>query len=310
MGVITKEEKELRKDLLERGLKKCTKCGKILSVDNFFKNSKTYDGFRSSCKDCYSNFFVEYYQNNKDTIKLSKKQYREEHREELLEKERIYRENNPNKNKEYYYTHKEERKESKRDADKKYYKNHRDEILERVKQWRIDNKDKIRNQRKLHYEENREELLKKKKEYRDFHKEERKKYLQSDKGKAVNRTNRENRRARIKDSGGTFSADDVLSALLFFDNRCAYTGEPLEDNYHLDHIIPIKNGGSNYIDNIVPCNKLANLSKHTRNMEEWFREQEYFSEERLQKIYEWMNIKQTERKGDQNDGYYSSEEAS
>lgn len=168
----------------------------------------------------------------------------------------------------------------------------------------------VKEKRKLYYEGNRKEMLKKKKEYRDSHKEERKAYLQSEKGKAIARANRENRRSRLKNNGGEFSADDIFSMLDFFDNKCAYTGEPLEDKYHLDHVIPIKNGGSNYIYNIIPCNKLANLSKHTRDMEEWFREQTYFSEERLQKIYEWMEMKRKEIKGEQNDGLENIEEAS
>lgn len=33
--------------------------------------------------------------------------------------------------------------------------------------------------------------------------------------------------------------------------------------------------------------KSYNISKLNRNMEDWYRQQEYFSEERLQKIYEW-----------------------
>ena len=109
---------------------------------------------------------------------------------------------------------------------------------------------------------------------------------------------------------GNFLLMIYFLCLIFFDNKCAYTGEPLEDKYHLDHVIAIKNGGSNYIYNIIPCNKLANLSKHTRDMEEWFREQTYFSEERLQKIYEWMEMKRKEIKGEQNDGLENIEEAS
>ena len=37
MGAITKEEKEFRKELFKKGLKKCSKCGEILPVENFFK---------------------------------------------------------------------------------------------------------------------------------------------------------------------------------------------------------------------------------------------------------------------------------
>ena len=119
MGAITKEEKEFRKELFKKGLKKCSKCGEILPVENFFKQKNAYDGLNSSCKDCYKKYHIKYYENNQDEIKLKKRKYREEHREEISEYQRKYRELHPNKNKDYYYTHKEELKEIKRAIDKK-----------------------------------------------------------------------------------------------------------------------------------------------------------------------------------------------
>lgn len=71
--------------------------------------------------------------------------------------------------------------------------------------------------------------------------------------------------------------------------------------YHLDHIVALKNGGTNYIWNIVPCNHSPNESKGTKDMESWFRQQEYFSEERLNRIYEWIYLKKQELEGDKNE---------
>lgn len=67
---------------------------------------------------------------------------------------------------------------------------------------------------------------------------------------------------------------------------CAYCVIKLtSDNEHWEHIIPLSVGGTHTPDNIVcSCDK-CNLSKHTRPMEEWYREQPFFSEERLQQIY-------------------------
>lgn len=94
----------------------------------------------------------------------------------------------------------------------------------------------------------------------------------------------------------------MANLLVFFDNKCAYTGEPLEKSYHLDHVVAISNGGSNYIWNIVPSNQLPNLSKGTHDMESWYRRQPYFSEDRLQKIYDWINL-QRNAKGE---NYYDT----
>ena len=85
------------------------------------------------------------------------------------------------------------------------------------------------------------------------------------------------------------------NALSFFGYRCAYTGEPLMQGYHLDHIVALSKGGTNYIWNIVPSNPFPNLSKGANDMEAWYRRQPYFSEERLLRIYNWIDLqKRTE----------------
>ena len=75
----------------------------------------------------------------------------------------------------------------------------------------------------------------------------------------------------------------------FFDWTCAYSGEKLnKDNRSLDHIISIRAGGSNNIWNVVPMLRSLNSSKNDKDMLEWYQEQPFYSEERLQKIQEWQ----------------------
>lgn len=74
----------------------------------------------------------------------------------------------------------------------------------------------------------------------------------------------------------------------FFNWRCAYSGEMLGDNRTIDHIVPLSKGGEHEIWNCVPMNKGYNSSKHTSDMLEWYRNQSFYSEERLNKIYEWI----------------------
>ena len=42
----------------------CKKCNNELSLDNFFKDSKSKDGLQSYCKICKSSGVREYYKNN------------------------------------------------------------------------------------------------------------------------------------------------------------------------------------------------------------------------------------------------------
>ena len=76
----------------------------------------------------------------------------------------------------------------------------------------------------------------------------------------------------------------------FFDWKCAYSNIPYEKYaIHKDYIVPIANGGLNEVWNIVPMYRNYNSSKKdTLDVLNWYKEQEYFSEERLAKIVEWQ----------------------
>ena len=75
----------------------------------------------------------------------------------------------------------------------------------------------------------------------------------------------------------------------FFNWKCAYSGEPLNNkNRTIDHIKPLNKGGEHEVWNCVPMFANYNFSKNAKDMLEWYKEQEFYSEERLQKIYEWQ----------------------
>lgn len=297
MGDLNKEEKIRREKLAQLGLKVCSKCKRELPFDCFTKNKNNKDGYNTQCKECYAEWHRGYYNKNQKAIKDKSRQWRQDNFDRAHEYEKKYREEHPDKMKQYYLDNIEYFRQWRQDYQHEYYEQNKDRIIAYQKQYRIDNEELVRIRRQKYYEENRARLLQEKKEYRDSHKEERKQWLHSEAGIASSRASRNKRRSLTGGANGAFSKEDVLELLNFFDNKCAYTGEPLDADYHLDHILALSKGGTNYIYNIVPCNKQCNWSKHTRDMEEWFREQEYFSEDRLRKIYEWMNIKQKERKG-------------
>ena len=74
----------------------------------------------------------------------------------------------------------------------------------------------------------------------------------------------------------------------FFGGCCAYSGIQLnKDNRSIDHIIPLNNNGEHEIWNCVPMLINYNSSKYNKDMLNWYIQQEFYSEERLKKIYEW-----------------------
>ena len=157
---------------------------------------------------------------------------------------------------------------------KQRYQNKRDKILEYQNQWNKDNKDKIQQW----YQDNRGKMLEYGKQYR-----------QTPQGQ-VSEFNKHNRRRIKEEQQGTgITKDQWLECMSFFDWRCAYSGEKLKkDTRTLDHIVPLKQGGEHEIWNLVPMTRSLNSSKCANDMLEWYKEQDFYSEARLAKIYEWQ----------------------
>jgi hypothetical protein len=70
-----------------------------------------------------------------------------------------------------------------------------------------------------------------------------------------------------------------------WDCKCGYCDEPATS---LDHIVPRFKSGSSNRNNLVPACRRCNANKASSPMEEWYREQEFFNEIRLQRIKGWM----------------------
>lgn len=95
-------------------------------------------------------------------------------------------------------------------------------------------------------------------------------------------------RATLAESSEKITASDFKSCLDFFNYECAYSGVPLGERYHTDHVIPVSKHGTNSIYNIVPCLPTINLLKATQDLDTWYPKQSFYSESRHAKIKEWM----------------------
>jgi hypothetical protein len=88
------------------------------------------------------------------------------------------------------------------------------------------------------------------------------------------------------------STKEWNSCLKVFNHKCVYCGitekehkETIGEKLHKDHK---DHDGYNDIRNAIPACKSCNSSKHTDDMEKWFREQSFFSVEKLNKILWWI----------------------
>ena len=198
----------------------------------------------------------------KSSCKTCDKEYRKNNKERIRESKKVYAERNKVRLKEYF---------------KEYYKNNRCKIMKSTKEYQENNKEKVREYKKEY--RNRDKTKNMMKEYL-------KEYKKNNKDKMIFYSSQ--RRALRAGNGGSYTQEQRTEMLEYFNYKCAYTGKCIENNLHVDHITPVTKGGSNYIYNLVPATPSANMSKGNKDMEEWYREQPYFSEDRLNKIYEYM----------------------
>lgn len=52
--------------------KKCNKCGRVLTIDNFHKKKSSKDGLQDYCKECHKQSVRQSYNKNKEQKKLHK----------------------------------------------------------------------------------------------------------------------------------------------------------------------------------------------------------------------------------------------
>ena len=77
-------------------------------------------------------------------------------------------------------------------------------------------------------------------------------------------------RARKRDAEGSHTAKEVQALYDSQNGRCAYCDCNLtETKKHLDHIVPLKRGGSNWVANLAWACRHCNTSKGDKLLSEW-----------------------------------------
>lgn len=69
-------------------------------------------------------------------------------------------------------------------------------------------------------------------------------------------------------------------------HQCAYCES--KENLTIDHIIPQSKGGMDFAKNVVCCCHSCNQSKGHTYWEDWYFYQDFFTQEKYEKIREWM----------------------
>lgn len=154
----------------------------------------------------------------------------------------------------------EARKERQKENARIWFQNNKARKYEKRKEWRLNNKDKeraygikrrIRDGARLDKinkewrEKNKEYILQKKKEYDKANPDKVRSYCR-------------NRRARIANSEGSHTTEDISNLFELQKGKCALCKKSIKRGYHVDHNIPLARGGTNDKYNLqllcAPCN--------------------------------------------------------
>lgn len=252
--------------------KKCSKCEEILpaTTEYFYKEKRGKYGLRGDCKKCEAERGKQYRESNKEAIAKQKNEYM-----------RRYYQENKEDIKEYQRQYYQENKEAINEQHRQYYEANKEADKERCKHWREVNKEYRAGYQRQYYQDNKEAIAKRIRRYKE-----------TPQGQVVAFNSRCRRRAKEQTQGRGITKEQWLECMSFFNWQCAYSGEYIggegKETRSLDHIEPINKGGANEIWNVVPMYRAYNISKHDKDMLQWYKEQTFFSEERLNKIYEWQ----------------------
>lgn len=95
------------------------------------------------------------------------------------------------------------------------------------------------------------------------------------------RAMRENRRALEKTAEGRITRKNIEDLYLKQNGKCACCGVDLNNKFHIDHIIPLSRGGSNFPENIQLLTPPCNQAKSFKTMEEFLNERQMPSSQGL-----------------------------
>lgn len=165
------------------------------------------------------------------------------------------RKNDSIKNKEkrakYTKEYRDKNKELLKEAKKRHYGNNKEKINLKNRIYHHNNKDRLNKISKKYYNENKEIIRQKAKEYNN-----------SKKGKIVAKKARIKRKALVRKAKiGDIDLNKIIS-----NKKCYWCNiKIIDNNYHIDHYIPISKGGEHSNDNLVLSCPKCNLTKGAKD---------------------------------------------
>ncbi|MDN7658440.1 HNH endonuclease [Burkholderia cenocepacia] len=161
----------------------------------------------------------------------------------------------------------EEQKEKARIRAREWYRQNKERALANVRKYRAENGQAISDRKKKYRAENRDLIrADQANRYRnDAEKYKEKSRLQRKNNRTATNAYSRNRRAREQAAEGSHTGEEIKALLVKQSGKCPYCRASIKAAFHVDHVVALRNGGSNWISNIQLLCPTCNLRKNARD---------------------------------------------
>lgn len=210
-------------------MKPCKSCGLKLALDLFPKNAKMKDGRLNQCNKCNAARSRDYYEKNKEACLARNREWMAANKDRRLEYDKEYRVKQAHVIAAWYRANP--------NYNRSYYLANHAAIRQQSKEYRDANREQIRESQRYYYARNPEPY----------------------------RINARAQQSKRRAAGPGYKREDVERLLTLQKRKCAICRCKLGKLFHVDHMMPIKLGGTNARTNLqilcAPCNLKKN-AKH------------------------------------------------
>jgi len=145
---------------------------------------------------------------------------------------------------------------------KRHYEANKQKAVDAARRWKLKNPDKVKSSSAARYLKNRNSILEANKNWNKNNPIKMASYCA-------------HRRAKIKSSGGRYTQNDIERIYKQQKGKCTACYLPLDNVYHIDHIIPINGGGTSNPENIQLLHPSCNLRKSAKHPIDFMQEMGY-----------------------------------